>query len=146
MDMLWILAALVGLVLAAVGWVIWRAHREGTTEMVPTASTPVAKRSVKPTWGKVLVVANPLTACETVLQMDGRTFPNAEAPRLPLPTCNSKDCKCYYIPARERRFRTERRTWADRRTGLRYEPGQPGDRRSGKDRRHHGHYDWDETI
>ena len=145
MDLIWILAALVGLVLVVVGWVIWH-NRSDRSGIEPAAPAAALKRVIKPTWGKTIVVADPAKACEAALQISGQSFPNEAAPRLPLAGCTSADCKCYYIPARERRFRTERRSGTDRRTGLRYEPGQPGDRRSGKDRRHRGHYDWEDTI
>jgi hypothetical protein len=146
MELPWILAALVGLVLAAVVWVIWhsRSDRSALAQLAPEAGTP--KRVIKPTWGKTVVVPDPAKACEAVLKISGQSFPEGEVPRLPLASCSSADCKCYFIPARERRFRPERRSGKDRRTGLRFEPGQPGDRRSGKDRRNQGHYDWDKTI
>jgi hypothetical protein len=146
MELIWILAILVVAVVAAVGWVVWRISAD-RGDSPTTASAPAApRRIIKPTWGKTVVVPDPTKACEAVMKISGESFSNDAAPRLPLPSCTSSSCKCYFVPARERRFRTERRSGMDRRTGLRYEPGEAGDRRSGKDRRHGKHYDWDETI
>ncbi|MCU0766826.1 MAG: hypothetical protein MUE39_05525 [Gammaproteobacteria bacterium] len=146
MEMLWVLAALTGVVLAVVGWVMWRSHSGGPIEPLPPASRDGPKRAMKPTWGKVVVVPDRAHACRAVLEIEGREFPNADAPRLPLPNCTFSNCKCYFVPARERRLRLERRCGLDRRTGLRFEPGTEGDRRSGKDRRHGSHYDWDHKV
>ena len=147
MEMVWILAALVGLVLAAVLWVLWKNRGQNSLAPAPaTAPAAAAKRVVKATWGKTIVVPDRSQACDAVLKIAGQSFPNEDAPRLPLPSCTFGNCKCYYIPARERRLKTERRSGVDRRTGLRYEPGKAGDRRTGKDRRHSKHYDWDHTI
>jgi hypothetical protein len=146
MEMVWILAALIALVLCAVVWVIWRTRSDASVEPAPPPAATAPRRALRPTWGKAIVVPDRAKACQAVLQLDGHEFPNADAPRLPLPSCTVSNCKCYYVPARERRLRTERRSGIDRRSGLRYEPGQPGDRRSGKDRRHGDNYDWDHTI
>ena len=149
MNMLWVLAGLLTAVLGALLWVLLR-HRRDKAE-VPTESrdSPVARPKPRPTatWGKTVVVPDPADACPAVLRIKGQSFANEAAPRLPLANCSiANRCKCRYVPAVERRKSDERRSGTDRRTQLRFEPGKPGDRRTGKDRRHRKGYDWDQTI
>jgi hypothetical protein len=92
------------------------------------------------------VVSDPAKACPAALRLEGQSFANEAAPRLPLSDCSVANCHCHYVPAEERRTGVERRSGADRRTQLRFEPGKTGDRRSGKDRRHRKGYEWDRTI
>lgn len=149
MKMIWVLVGLLIVVLGAVLWVVLRA-RSAKAEAVVASHQPLPARPTpsRPaaTWGKVVVVPDPAAACPAVLRLQGQSFPNDDAPRLPLPDCSVANCQCRYAPAKERRNGAERRSGMDRRTQLRFEPGKPGDRRSGKDRRHRRGYDWDHTI
>ncbi len=151
MKMLWVLIGLLLVVLAALLWVILRNRPDKAPSLAPTATrhlppgTPAPQRELK-TWGKTVVVPDPANACPAVLKIAGKSFDNDEAPRLPLASCGNANCQCHYAPAKERRNGEERRSGKDRRTGLRFEPGKPGDRRSGQDRRRRKGYDWNSTI
>ncbi len=149
MKLLWVLVGLMIVVLAALVWVALRNRPEKTlaphTGNGPPATKAVPKREPQ-SWGKTVVVPDPANACPAVLKLQGQSFDNDEAPRLPLPSCGNATCQCHYVAAKERRTGKERRSGQDRRTGLRFEPGKPGDRRSGRDRRHRKGYDWDSTI
>ena len=149
MKMLWVLIGLLLVVVAVLLWVVLRNRPDKVLAPTATkplpASTPAPKHEPK-TWGKTVVVPDPAAAGPAVLKIAGQSFENNEAPRLPLASCGNANCQCHYAPAKERRNGQERRSGKDRRTGLRFEPGKPGDRRSGQDRRHRKGYDWDSTI
>jgi hypothetical protein len=150
--MIWVLIALTILVLGTILWVVLRSRAEppstrtATASQQPPAARPTPARSTPTTWGKTVVVPDPAKACPAVLRIQGQTFESDAAPRLPLADCSFANCQCHYVAAKERRSNAERRSGTDRRTQLRFEPGDPGDRRSGKDRRHRKGYDWDRTI
>ena len=149
MNVFWVLAGLLVLVLGAVVWVLMRSRSDRPP---PTADTRQAQPSRPPpkrasaSWGKTVVVPDPTKACPAVLRIQGRSFANDAAPRLPLSNCSSASCQCYYEPASERRTYKERRSGEERRGQLRFEPNKPADRRSGKDRRQRKSYDWDHTV
>jgi hypothetical protein len=149
MKILWVLVGLLVLVLGAVVWVVMRSRSDRSVSPAGTQETqparPLPKRSAA-SWGKTVVVPDPAKACPAVLRIQGQSFTNEAAPRLPLSNCSVANCQCHYAPAKERRAAEERRSGMDRRTQLRFEPGKAGDRRSGKDRRHRKGYDWDQTI
>ena len=147
--MAWILVCLLVVVIAALVWVVLRNRPEKVLAPVPSKpSTPgkPAPKAEPATWGKTVVVPDPANACPAVLKIQGQSFANDEAPRLPLTSCGIANCRCHYVPSKEQRSGKERRSGKDRRADLRFEPGKPGDRRSGKDRRHRKGYDWDSTI
>lgn len=148
--MLWVLAGLLVVILAALAWVVLRIRPERPAPSPQRQDSPSARpapRRTAATWGKTVVVPDPANACPAVLRIRGQSLSNEAAPRLPLANCTMSDrCQCHYVPAPDRRTGGERRSGADRRTQLRFEPGKAGDRRSGKDRRHRGGYDWDRTV
>lgn len=49
-------------------------------------------------------------ACDAAKEMDGRRFLSNAAPRLPLPDCNSLDCRCRFAHHKDRRTRKDRRS------------------------------------
>ena len=49
-------------------------------------------------------------ACEAAKEMDGRRFLSNAAPRLPLPDCNSLDCRCRFVHPKDRRAKKDRRS------------------------------------
>ena len=149
MKMLWVLIGLLILVLGAVVWVLLRSRSDRSLDAaVAQQALPVRPPPKRPaaSWGKTVVVPDPAKACPAVLRIQGQSFSNEAAPRLPLSNCSVASCQCHYVPAEERRTGQERRSGADRRTQLRFEPGKQGERRSGKDRRHRKGYDWNRTI
>jgi hypothetical protein len=148
--MVWLLAGLLVVVVAAIAWVLLRSRSHAADPAPAQQDAPAARpapRRAPPTWGKTVLVPDPANACPAVLKIRGQALSNESAPRLPLADCTMADrCQCRFMPAPERRIGAERRSGTDRRTQLRFEPGKAGDRRSGKDRRHRGRYDWDHTI
>lgn len=149
MNLLWALVGLLGLVLVAVSWVLLRSRSDRSDPAPDAEQAPpsqVLPKRAPASWGKVLVVSDPKRACRAVLKIQGQTFPSEAAPRLPLADCSVANCRCHFVPAKERRAGTERRSGLDRRSQLRFEPGKPGDRRSGKDRRRRDTHEWDQTI
>jgi hypothetical protein len=167
MKVIWVLVGLLIVVLAAILWVALKTRSARVAEPIRSREPAPSKRAPRPpatisgppppatksgpkppasTWGRTVVVPDPEKACPAARRMDGQSFPNESAPRLPLANCSVANCQCHYVPAKERRDGTERRSGTDRRTQLRFEPGKAGDRRSGKDRRHRKGYDWDHTI
>jgi len=148
-DLIWIVVGLLVVVLAGIAWVAFRtrspADPPAANHRTVAPGQTFVREEVK-TWGKTLIVPNPAEACPAVLIIQGQSFRNEDAPRLPLTGCGSTNCKCHYVPAREMRTGKERRSGIDRRSSLRYEPGKPDDRRSGKDRRKHGRYDWEHPV
>lgn len=149
MKMLWVLVGLLVLVLGAVVWVLMRGRSDQSLPGASAQQAPPPRpppRRIATSWGKTVVVPDPASACPAVLRIQGQSFTNEAAPRLPLSTCSVANCQCHYVPAEERRTGPERRSGQDRRSQLRFEPGKEGDRRSGKDRRHRRGYDWNQTI
>ena len=49
-------------------------------------------------------------ACDAAKEMDGRRFLSNAAPRLPLPNCDSLDCRCRFAHHKDRRARKDRRS------------------------------------
>ncbi len=86
-------------------------------------------RSSKVFWG---VSIRPGT-CKAIRQYTDRKFELDEVPDLPLPDCDSERCTCQYIGLKQGR-ESERRSSAERRNEIRFEPDHP-DRRSGNDHR-----------
>lgn len=51
----------------------------------------------------------PASACEAAKAMEGRRFLSTAAPRLPLPDCDSLNCKCRFAHHEDRRAGDDRR-------------------------------------
>ena len=49
-------------------------------------------------------------ACAAAKEMEGRRFLSSAAPRLPLPECNSLDCRCRFLHHKDRRTNKDRRS------------------------------------
>lgn len=79
-------------------------------------------------------------ACEAVIKLRGRTFPDGRIPRIPVPGCGRDKCDCQIHQVVGRR-RGPRRVATDRRDDVRFND----DRRNGKDRRE-GVDAWKRTI
>jgi len=50
------------------------------------------------------------SACEAAKAMEGRRFLSSAAPRLPLPECNSLECRCRFAHHADRRAPKDRRS------------------------------------
>jgi hypothetical protein len=82
----------------------------------------------------MLVIPAGAQACQAAHDLEGKGFPHAKLPTLPLSGCSVAGCQCHYEPLADRRSHLERRSGIERRPNLRFEPGK-SDRRSGTDRR-----------
>jgi hypothetical protein len=67
-------------------------------------------------------------ACDAVRQLEAKRFLAKEAPRLPLPNCNVKNCGCRFVHYDDRRG-------AERREEIRRTHADSAQRRSQQDRR-----------
>jgi len=79
-------------------------------------------------------------ACEAIMKLRGRTFPESRIPSLPVPGCGREKCGCQIHEVVGRR-RGPRRIKSDRRNDVRFTE----DRRSGKDRRE-GVDTWKQSV
>jgi len=78
---------------------------------------------------------DPGCACDAVKRIAGRRFLVRDVPPIPVPDCDSPDCKCFYIRFKDRRLWVEdRRAHFSLSTDL-YRKGDNEDRRKHKDRR-----------
>ncbi|MFU8764261.1 MAG: hypothetical protein ACNA7T_07060 [Haliea sp.] len=64
-----------------------------------SAVTPAVEKNQ---WRAVSIAACS-SACAAVLDVEGKRFLPGEAPQIPLPGCNSRDCKCTYQHHEDRR-------------------------------------------
>jgi hypothetical protein len=79
-------------------------------------------------------------ACEAIMKLRGRTFPEGRIPPVPVPGCDRERCECQVHEVVGRR-RGPRRVAVDRRGDVRFSE----DRRDGKDRRE-GADTWKQSI
>ena len=78
---------------------------------------------------------DPTCACDAVKRISGQRFLVRNVPPIPVPDCDSPDCRCTYIRYKDRRLWTEdRRAHYSLSTDL-YRKGDNDDRRRRKDRR-----------
>lgn len=130
------------LVLAAIAGGVWYLRRGGADKGRDAAETVRAFAS-RPGAAAVPSADAPRRAgrmvnpgescCASVKKIASNWYADAEAPRLPLETCDmQQSCKCQWMRVIDRRT-THRRTKPDRRDSLRFEDKR--DRRGGLDRR-----------
>jgi hypothetical protein len=97
----------------------------------PAAPVPAAAREVNP-WRAVAIMAKS-TCCEAARSLHAKRFLSAQAPRLPLASCNQADsCPCAYRHHEDRRGLPRRK---EERTGLRQSVKVSQERRLGGSRR-----------
>jgi len=103
----------------------WRQKRVHAALVL--ARRPVEPHRVVNPYHAVSIVSGP--SCErTREQQAGKRYLSADAPALPLPTCNARSCSCRYKHHEDRRSGRDRRAsdvWSRRRP----QPAQ-GDRRT----------------
>ena len=51
----------------------------------------------------------PADACDAAKAMEGKRFLSSAAPRIPLPECDSLECKCRFVHHKDRRAGDDRR-------------------------------------
>lgn len=148
--MTWILLGL--LVAAGLGWYLFRplpvdkrhelAEKERQERLKKRlVRTPSDMEGMGDVRGLTLTVPDLARACVAARRKNGETFLTYDAPPLPLPDCDTADCKCAYYAIPGRRSGKDRRSGVDRRKSVRFDPDKP-DRRSGKDRRRGGTDPW----
>lgn len=120
--------------LLAVAWVILQIRR-GKTDINKTAS----KLDLKSTSAfHAVSMRYSVNACDAAKAITGRRFLSSDAPRLPLPGCDSPDCRCKYTHHADRRSGDDRRTPYDTGTFAKYGASAAQiERRERKDRRQH---------
>jgi hypothetical protein len=128
---------LVGVVLAAAGFVAWRIAAGRAESVAATTPAPDSITSASPAQQLAALKAQGRysgvmieTHCRASARLAGRKFPIDEAPQLPTMGCDAPACRCRYIGLLDQR-KADRRVIPDRRQSLRM--GE--DRRSGEDRR-----------
>lgn len=75
---------------------------------VQLSGRPVETHRVVNPFHAVSIIPGP-RCCDAVRQMQGTRFLSKEAPRLPLPGCQSSACRCRYAHHADRREKSDRR-------------------------------------
>jgi len=107
---------LVLVLLVAVAWIILQLRR-GNTQVKKTASISELKNTSA---FHAVSMRYSMNACEAAKAITGRRFLSSDAPRLPLPGCDSHDCHCKYTHHADRRSGDDRRTPYDTGTFAKY--------------------------
>jgi len=97
---------LLGIVaLLLIVWLFVR-HRNQTEEK----QEPVSLKDTASTAYHAVSMKFDSNACAAAKEMEGRRFLSSAAPRLPLPECNSLDCRCRFQHHKDRRASRDRRS------------------------------------
>lgn len=134
---IWVLVIVGVVTVAAVlGYWAWQRASAGADEPEDQEQRPAIQ------WGVRICAPAGRPACPQVRAIDGKEFPLAGKPPLPLPDCPfPQQCECTYLRLFDRR-QGERRDRHDRRAkGQRFEPDKTP-RRKGRDRRKKSDIDW----
>lgn len=83
-------------------------HRQRVRAEVTLSGRSVEVHRVTNPYHAVSIKAGP-SCHQTKLQYGGRRFLSAEAPQLPLPTCDVTACRCQYLHHDDRRAESDRR-------------------------------------
>lgn len=136
-------AIVILLVVGALGGGFWFIRRGRDAHGTPRAIDPIAAAPIAPgeTPRRPGRMANPgEDCCPAIKKIEGRWFPEGEAPTLPLSGCDRNlQCRCTWMRVLDRRV-THRRTDRDRRGAIRVEGKE--DRRGGVDRRAEARNPW----
>jgi len=109
----------------------------------------------QPIWGKQFICGTHSSgayACDSAIEMHGRSFGLDELPSVPLSGCDTLNCQCQLVPLVDRRVVAERRSGNERRDEIRFIVELDGEskppRRSRRDRRkdRDSTYHWDHNI
>lgn len=118
--------------LLAVAWIILH-FRRGKAQTKKTASITDLKNTSA---FHAVSMRYSMDACDAAKALTGHRFLSSEAPRLPLPGCDSVNCRCKYAHHADRRSGDERRTPYDTGTFAKYGAHAAQiERRDRKDRR-----------
>lgn len=119
--------ALLAIVLALLG--LWFG-----TRMRRSAPESPEPRKIKAPYRAVSLRGAP-DACVASKRIAGERFLLTEAPELPLPGCDARQCKCYLVEHDDRRRGHDRRSPFSVNTGHTGTGHYEAERREGKDRR-----------
>ena len=134
---IWVLA-IVGVVVIAAALGDWTRRRSTVHAGGPTGSTPGHEVQ----WGVRICAPEGRHACPHAREIDGKEFPLAEKPPLPLPDCPfPHQCECTYMKLFDRRDGDRRGPHDRRAKGQRFEPDKTP-RRKGRDRRKNSDINW----
>jgi len=106
MNSVFIIFAIAIMVVAAlmlVSKLIGRSSRTKTTKSGGARPSKTATR-----WRSVRIKPG-LICCSAASKMSSRIFLASESPRIPLPGCGEKDCRCKYLHMEDRRSGRDRR-------------------------------------
>lgn len=143
MSLLLIGALVVGLAVL----VLWQLRKKPGSKQTPRKPTPGSRasapaasepRRTKPSSEAIdkfrgATLFPQKGACEAIMKLRGRTFPEGKVPKVPVPGCDREHCECQVHEVVGRR-RGPRRVAVDRRSDVRFAE----DRRTGHDRREGG--------
>lgn len=126
----WHMLVVILLLLTAIWWLM-RKRRAGLSEVQKPAQRVKAKKTAY----HAVSINFPSTACAAAKSMAGRRFLATAPPKLPLPDCDARECRCRFAHHDDRRSGKERRNP--------FAPGQTivaagsykKEQRAGKDRR-----------
>ena len=96
---------LFAVVAAIIAWIVLRLRRNKASE----AASSAAAKSPSTRYHAVSIHYTD-GACDAAKAMSGRRFLATEAPRLPLPKCDSNHCRCYFAHHKDRRAHQDRRS------------------------------------
>jgi len=94
--------------IAAVLLILWLFVRRRGQKSSPQEQADTA--SAKNTVYHAVSIKFDENACEAAKEMSARRFLSSAAPRLPLPECDSLECRCRFIHHKDRRARKDRRS------------------------------------
>ena len=98
------------LVLVAVVLVIWLyLRRRGQAKAANETVAANEEKAADTTYHAVSIRIGK-EACAAAKSMAGQRFLSTEAPRIPLPECDTANCKCHFIHHKDRRAGKDRRS------------------------------------
>lgn len=107
MNMSWVTAALVGFLIV----LVFVSRRPKTAKSVKSVR-PIERRRI-PTKADTTYHAVSIrfvqSACDAAKALDGQRILSSDAPRIPLPDCDSQTCKCKFVHYKDRRTGDDRR-------------------------------------
>lgn len=98
-TLLWIVAVLL------IAWLFFRQRGKSEEEQQPNQRTDTGSTAYH-----AVSIKFDKNACEAAKAMEGRRFLSSAAPRLPLPECNTLECRCHFLHHDDRRLRKDRRS------------------------------------
>lgn len=102
-----IAVSIVAIIILILLFLSYRRSRATTTKRPPLPGRP---GQAKPdSQFHAVSLKFPANACNAAKAMEGKRFLSSAAPRIPLPECDSLECKCRFIHHKDRRQGDDRR-------------------------------------